>query len=203
MSVEPVEPEAELVNTIVFEPNVTSDEDLALFNGDFSLRLGATRQRALQVFEPPQKSMPVSALPPKFGESFSAIGWETDNLSFGAMMYKPKLGPEDESPAESLVLAMYTQDNADEKTIEETVTRYTAEFGDPTHVLLPPGGMVRYWFWIKPRRWLMVNSSLDHQKKLAVTVALGAPQVMRELGMAVNVARVDQQKAIDRLNNGD
>lgn len=197
VTVEPEEPPVVKIEQIPFEDRVPSDQDLALFNGDLALRLGTSRDRALRVFAKPQRSTPLTTLPPTFGDAFSAVGWETDTLSFGAILFKRPTGPEDGASPEQLVLAMYTQEDADDTTVQETVGRYTEEFGEPSHVY--PGANIAYWFWIRPARWLMVSKCVDHNGKPSVTVALGAPQAMRELRMATDLAQADQNKAIERL----
>lgn len=196
-------PEAETkVTTIAFEPRVEEAEELKIFNGDDALVLGTTRAEALSVFEQPKEARAFSTLPQNFGKDFSSIGWEEGDLSFACIAYQPTSGPEETAQEpEKIVLAMYTQSNADDATIARTVAKYTEAFGQPTTVI--PGRQVQYWFWIRSARWLMVNTSVDPEGKQFVTVALGAPQAMRELRMAPDLAREDQRLAIERLSNGE
>jgi hypothetical protein len=195
-----VPPEETKLTTISFDRIVDVAEDLLLYNGNDPLVLGKTRAEALQVFEPPADSRSISALPANLGKDFTASGWESENLSFGCISFEHVSGPEDGEPVpEQVVFAMYTQDAVDEDIVTKTVSRYTQEFGEPTNTI--PGRQIRYWFWIRPKRWLMVNTSVSQSGRTAVTVALGAPQIMREMRMAVDLARADQALAIERLSN--
>ena len=191
------------VTTLAFEETVEESEELRLFNGDSGLALGSTRAGTRQAFPQPSGASTFNDLPQNFGADFTAYGWESDEMTFGTIAYRKKSGPEDTSRgSEKVVFAMYTRPVPEDEpnTVSETVDRYLEAYGEPTTVL--PGASSQYWFWTRKARRLMICRSVDHSGREFVTVALGAPQMMRELRMTSDLARADQALAIERLSNG-
>lgn len=180
------------LETIAFDTRVPIERDLAIFNGEVGLRLGTTKDRAIEVFPALAKSYPFSALPAQFGKEFKAVGWEGDQISFGCITL-PVDGKE------TVVLAMVTIEDASDDAVASALEKYKKEFGDPQFSL--PGNRVIYHFWDRPGRRLMLNVSTSGSGHRSLTVVLGAPQAMTELGMSHERAKTDQTKALEGLSS--
>lgn len=182
------------IETARFDPNVDDPNDLYLLNGSAKLRLGVKRERALTVFPPPKDSAAVASLPAKFGRDFGVAGWQTENEGF-AFITMTVRDPESKKTLyrDLLVMAMLQEENVSEGAAQETEAIYKEEFGEPTDKVLDGG--VSYLFWAKQTRLLMLMTSMDPHGVRSQTIAVGAPQVMSELGMTPSQAKIDARAA--------
>jgi hypothetical protein len=180
--------------------SVISDKemDLALVYGDRELFLGLDKSTTLQLFAPLDKSIEFSSLPPQFDEkNFSAFGWEQNGFAFGGITFNFR-DLESMRDEVKVVFAMYTRDDVADDVVQTIVQGYKLRYKEPIREL--PGSRVAYWFWEKPGRRLMVNTSVSPTGKKSVTVAVGGTQVMTLLGMSPDRAAADKSLAIQRLN---
>lgn len=183
-------------STLSFMPIADEQFDLALVYGDRELYVGLDKATTLEIFEPLDKSIEFTSLPPQFDEEvFGAFGWEQNGFAFGGITYEDP----DVSRAPALVVvAMYTRDEVAEDVVQSTVQDYKARYGEPVSEL--PGSRIAYWFWERPGRRLMVNTSVSPAGKKSLTVAVGSTQAMSLLGMSPDRATTDKSLAIQRLN---
>lgn len=172
-------------------------DDLALVYGDRSLFLGVDREEAREAFAPLDKALEFSNKPAQFGDKFGAFGWETNDFAFGCITFE-QVDTATMAKSKVVVQAMYTVENATEEAIEAVLLRYRELYGEPASE--DPGARIGYWFWYRPGRRLMVNTSTTPEGKRALTVAVGEPQVMTLLGMSVEQSGKDKKAAIQRLN---
>ncbi|HXH61776.1 MAG TPA: hypothetical protein VNI20_10515 [Fimbriimonadaceae bacterium] len=184
--------QATTLERIDFNPDVPLGRDLAIINKDRSLRLGATSDEALSVFPAPARSYPFSTLPAQFGKGFKATGWDSDLRSFGCILYG------EGSDRDVVVLAMETQDSVSEDDVASAIALYKKQYGEPQLNL--PGKDVQYMIWERPERRLMLNVSTNSKGSRALTVAVGVPQVMGELGITQDQARTDWASAKETLS---
>jgi hypothetical protein len=183
-------------STLVFAPIAGPEFDLALVYGDRELYVGLDQETTLEVFEPLEKSIQFSSLPPHLDErSFGAFGWEQNGFAFGGITYRD---PDAIRATPLVVLAMYTRDDATEEVVQATVQDYRLRYGEPTKEM--PGTRIAYWFWERPGRRLMVNTSVSPGGNKSLTVAVGGTQAMTLLGMSSEQATADKSLAIQRLN---
>ncbi|MCH7905391.1 MAG: hypothetical protein IH944_12625 [Armatimonadetes bacterium] len=181
------------------DPSISYDEevvdgDLALIQGDARLSVGDSRSQALRVFKAPAGSYPRTSLPSGLGKKFSAIGWESNDASFGAILYT-----RNDAAASHVVQAMVTWEGVDEETVQQKFLLYRDEFGLPS---TPIGGQdVAYWFWQKRERVLMINKATDPAGKVSLTVAVGLKEVMAGLRMSESAAKKDKNTAEELLRS--
>lgn len=168
--------------------------DLALIEEDAKLSVGDVKSRPLAVFKAPSGSYPIRSLPSGFGKKFSAIGWESNDASFGAVLYT-----RNDAASSHVVQAMVTWEDVDDETVRQQFRLYRDEYGLPSSPI--DGQNVSYWFWLKRDRVLMINKATDPAGKVSLTVAVGLKELMDWLGMSEAAAKRDSQTAEELLKS--
>lgn len=190
------------LETASFVPSVDTNADFGLYNGTAHLELGVKRDKALEVFPAPKESQRMNLLPHGFGPDFGTFGWETEEQAFGCLTLSVR-DPDTKKILyrDLVVLALLTREDVSAGEVGETLSVYTEAYGEPTEKF--PGDKVNYTFWGNAFRRLMISSTLDQAGNRSLTIAIGAPQVMSELGMSPKQASLDQKSALSRLSATD
>ena len=188
-----------VLETASFTPTVAFAQDFGLENGPARLILGVKRDRALTVFPQPKGAFQIDSLPLGLGPDFGAFGWESEDRAFGCLTLTVR-DPDTKKVIykDLVVLAMTTLEHVSEGAVLEAVSEATEHYGKPTDAI--QSKEVSYYFWSNPLRRMMIVSVRDQQGKRTLTTAIGAPQVMSELGMSPRQAVVDHKLALERLS---
>lgn len=146
-------------------------EDYMLWNEDDAVKVGDSESEAITSSGQPSKSFRIRSLPDRFGEDFSAEGWEKGDDAFACILYR----------GES-VLAMYTRENIDDDDVATALREYRDKYGTPTwkHDQFKS---IQFHFWYTNDRMLMISTAIDVNDVRSLTIAIGVPQVMKHVGM--------------------
>ena len=178
--------------------------DLALIKDGRRLSVGDPRSNPLRVFKSPSGSYEIRSLPSVFGEKFSVVAWESNDRSFGAILYtRDETDPEfhDEPDSPRVVQAMITRDGVDDQIIVDTFMEYRDRFGPPDWRSV--GEDVAYWIWEKRDRVLMINKATEASGTVSLTVAVGVKEVMDRLRMSESAAKRDAETAEELLKSAE
>ncbi|MDR3691067.1 MAG: hypothetical protein P4L46_16930 [Fimbriimonas sp.] len=121
-------------------------------------------------------------LPPHFQPPYSAKTWEEDSLhlGFGEILYNGEL-----------VAAIYEEDKANQSRLDGLIRDHQDQVGDLKDTYID-GQHVKYWFWEKDSRRLMICAFPTGRDEIRITVAMGDDVVMDGLGMSIARAHKDQ-----------
>lgn len=165
-------------------PDFTRRSRLALLGPGRRLRVGDPATQALEFFDRPARTFVLRDRPPAFPEEYRSKGWESEKESFAILSYENRV-----------VLALYTLQGADERTLQEDfldVYMGAYDFLQPT--VVPPGPSARYWFWEDDGHRLMICAARG-RAGLTVSLALGDVSAMDALRMSPSAALVDRRRA--------
>lgn len=161
--------------------------DYMLWNEDDAVKVGDTEQEALASSGKPSKSFRIRSLPDRFGDEFSAGGWEKGDDLFACVLYR-----------EATVLAMYTREKVKDEDVDKALSLYQDKYGNASNAI-DSGNRIQFHFWYTDDRMLMISTAVDVNDVKSLTVAIGVTQVMKHVGMDPDTARADIQSALQSL----
>ncbi|MFQ3587317.1 MAG: hypothetical protein SNJ74_10065 [Fimbriimonadaceae bacterium] len=170
-------------------PDFSRRSRLALMGPGRRLRVGDPATQALEFFDRPARTFVLRDRPPAFPEEYRSKGWESEAESFAIISYDNRV-----------VLALYTLQGADERTLkEEFLDVYLAEYGFLEPTVVPPGPSARYWFWEDNGHRLMICAARG-KAGLTISLAIGDESAMDALRMSPSWALSDRRRADEIWN---
>ncbi len=175
----------------VLLPDYEKLSNLGLLSRKGTVKVGMTREEALDMFVEPPGSYEKSDLPPSIAAPFEAFAWQTRTEGFGMILYQNKVGA-----------AVHEIDKVTPDRLDEVVRAYQSQYGPAfTHL---QGRHVEYWFWQSRSQagrgdhLLMVTKVQAKPNLLNITEAIGTVPVMEALRMTEQSANGDLARA-DRM----
>lgn len=157
----------------------------AIHDGEI-VRLGDSKQLALEVFPKPAKATSFREELPFISETARSEAWEGSRASLALITKQDRL-----------VLLVFTEEQVERERINDVLAQHEKAFGSAQ--LTVPGGEVAYWFWSKNLARLMICVATNPKGQRSLTIATGDYRVMDELRMSGSAAEEDQRAALDAL----
>lgn len=170
--------------TKVEVPSSLAPTDLGLMGESGSLRVGDSLEEASRVFPSPQNAFGLKELPPGFGPTFKARGFETREEGLGLILVDDRVA-----------VAIRREENVNGEKVEEVTKAFVRQFGEPDESVT--GARIEYRFWNKEDQRLMLCSAPDREDPTHydMTMAVGVSNLMDALRMSYPMAREDRAMA--------
>jgi hypothetical protein len=156
----------------------TDPSPVGLFNGNATVLVGDSSEKA-KTFRPIlPTSYPLKDLPAKLPAELEVRGWEASEEGYGLILYQDKV-----------VAAMYQSQNTTLDEVNDWVGQERRHMDKIPPVQLAGTGL-QYWFWSDPKSKQTAMVCAQQKKRgFDLTVAMGDDSVLTILGASVLNAR--------------